>query len=251
MKLSTVSPEGRPSAIALRSRPFACAPEVLLLAITAVGVGCGPAGPTVVKPPPPTVTKAKTQLGAPPTPARWSLNAAHAKGLRAKLDLGTTGLLYGGAGGVRWLDSKQASPVAAESTLPESITGMIAVGGGFAFVGESGTVYTTATALGPVTAKRSPPQPLRGGAAGKSSFLALAGDDILRSTDAGATWSKVTLPAGGGTPTHLALNESGVGLALLAPQRVLVTQDDGATWAALASPVSAPSASSSTATVTS
>ena len=236
MKLSTVSPEGRPSAIALRSRPFACAPEVLLLAITAVGVGCGPAGPTVVKPPPPTVTKAKTQLGAPPTPARWSLNAAHAKGLRAKLDLGTTGLLYGGAGGVRWLDSKQASPVAAESTLPESITGMIAVGGGFAFVGESGTVYTTATALGPVTAKRSPPQPLRGGAAGKSSFLALAGDDILRSTDAGATWSKVTLPAGGGTPTHLALNESGVGLALLAPQRVLVTQDDGATWAALASP---------------
>ncbi len=179
--------------------------------------------------------KAKGKVPPAPSPARWTMNPAHAKGLRTKLDLGAQGVLYAGNGGVRWLDAK-STPLAADTTLPESIHGIVAAGGGFAFIGEGGTVYTTATALGPLTGKRAPATPLRSPAAGKSSFVAIAGDDLVRSADGGATWSKPSVPAGTGTPTHVAISDTGVGLALFAPQRVLVTQDDGATWSAIASP---------------
>jgi len=59
---------------------------------------------------------------------------------------------------------------------------------------------------------------------------------LHRSTDRGASWSKVTLPTGAFHPASVALGASGEGLLVAHPQRVFVTADDGATWSPLPTP---------------
>lgn len=197
---------------------------------------CGPATPS--QPPPKGPVAAPSKPAAPiESPARWSLHTARVGNLRARLDLGT-GVLFGGDGGERWLDKRDGAPPQPGSALvPEAIVG-IAKGAGknVWLVGASGTVYVAADPIGPIDKKSAPPSPVRSPAAGRAAVVAIADGGLLRSTDAGVTWSKVDLPGAAGTLVQLAMNDSGMGVALAAPQRAWATDDDGATWKAVPTP---------------
>jgi len=203
-----------------------------------VAVACGPASttkPIVAPPTPPPVAK------APPaeSPARWELHPTKASNLRAKLDLGTLGTLYVGDGGERWLDKPGTGAKSANTLLPESIAGVIAGPGGkgVLLAGASGALYGATDPLGPISDKKVPTTPLRSISAGKSAIVGIAADgSAMRTTDGGGSWTKIDLGSAAGTLVQIALTDAGNGLALFAPQRVMVTQDDGATWKPLPSP---------------
>src|SRR5262249_27418663 len=90
--------------------------------------------------------------------------------------------------------------------------------------------------LGPVTGKRKPARALRSVAAGERALVGiLDGRTLLRSTDAGATFSPV-LTVDDGALVEVAMLRTGEGLALAAPERLLVTTDDAATFRPIASP---------------
>ncbi len=195
-------------------------------------LACGPSntgGKGPITPPPPVAKK------APPSesPSRWSLHPSQGSGLRAKLEVGAAGTLYVGDGGERWLDKHDGgSPIAATQLLPETLVAAAhGAGNAVLLVGISGTIYSAPDALGTTTTQKAPQKPLRSVTAGKASVVAIADDgSIVRTIDGGATWAKSDLPAALGTPIAVALNEQGAGVALYAPQRALVTVDDGASW---------------------
>ncbi|MBI2389122.1 MAG: hypothetical protein HYV09_05855 [Deltaproteobacteria bacterium] len=197
---------------------------------------CGPATPA--QPPPKAPAAAPSKPAAPvESPARWSLHTARVGNLRARLDLGTA-VLFGGDGGERWLDKRDGAPPQPGSALvPEAIVG-IAKGGGKAvwLVGASGTVYVAADPIGAIDKKNAPPSPVRSPAAGRAAVVAIADGGLLRTADAGVTWSKIDLPGAAGTIVQLAMNDAGMGVALAAPQRAWATDDDGATWKAVPTP---------------
>ncbi|MEO7095507.1 MAG: hypothetical protein ABI175_19785, partial [Polyangiales bacterium] len=208
-----------------------------ILASLAVSVvACGPTTvATTIKPPPP-------KNGEPPlpkaeSPARWALHPSHAMALNARLDLGSAGILYAGGGGERWLEPASGGPAVPSGTLlPESIEAIARAGSELLFIGRSGTIYATKDPLGPTVAKRPAPVKMRAVAAGKVAVLGISDQGLHRTTDGGATWTKVTLPSTEGTPTYVAMVSSGLGLVLVAPQRVFATNDDGGTFAVVASP---------------
>lgn len=202
-----------------------------------LAAACGPATP---KPPVKAPPGAKTgpQPAAFESPARWVLHPTKLTQLDSRLELGTS-VLYGGESGERWLDKRDGSPPRSAATLlPEPIVAMArgASGKGVLFVGESGTVYVASDPLGPVEAKRAPKHPLRSPSAGKGAIVAIDGDAIVRTTDAGESWSRIELPGSAGALVQVALDGAGLGLALATPQRAWVTEDDGATWKSISTP---------------
>jgi hypothetical protein len=169
-------------------------------------------------------------------PARWIFHPSRTTGLRARLDL-SSGTLYGGDGGERWLDKRDGSaPIAANTLVAEPIAALAKHGSGIAIVGRSGAIHLAPEPLAPVVAKRAPPAGVRAVAAGRQAILAIVERGLLRTTDAGSTWTPVELQGRVSALADLAIGDGGLGLALGAPQKVWVTTDDGATWAPLATP---------------
>ncbi len=201
--------------------------------------GCAPAATAPRATPTPSGAPTPA-LPAAESPARWELHATRASNLRGKLDLGNDGVLYVGEGGERWLDRRDSAGVqAASAIVPEALVAVIRGPGdkGIVLVGASGALFASETPLGPVAAPRRPPVHLRSVVAGKSAVLGISDAGVLmRTTDGGMHWTKVELPPITGTLMQLALSDSGLGLALFAPQHLLVTTDDGATFTPLASP---------------
>lgn len=205
----------------------------LLLVAGGAQLGCPsttetPRGVATAKPPP-------AKPAAPPAefPARWVLHPTRSLRLRGRWDLGKDGAIYVGAGGERWLDKRNGqAPVAAATLLPESLRGVFAgADGALLFVAQSGSVFVAGKdPLGPTASKREAPKGLRSVAVGHAAIVGILEGSMMRSADAGASWTKVSLPTTPGTLTHVALSPNGDGLALFAPQRLLVTNDDGATW---------------------
>ena len=208
----------------------------MLASFTASMVACGPTTiATTVKPPPPKVVD--PPLPKAESPAHWALHPSHAMPLNARLDLGAAGVLYAGGGGERWLEPAAGGPAAPAATLlPESIEAIARSGSELLFVGKSGTIYPAKDPLGPTTGKRVAPTKMRAVAAGKASVVGISEAGLHRTLDGGLTWSKVTLPSNEGTPTYIAMVPSGLGLLLLAPQKVLATSDDGASFSVVKTP---------------
>lgn len=152
---------------------------------------------------------------------------------RAHVDLGGGRVLWTGEHGERWVfradGSTEGDPV---PLLPESIVAALALpAGGFAFVGASGHTYLTEGALGVVREVRAPPHALRTITAGKAAILAITADDrLLRSTDAGSTWKPVAVGTDVVGWSAVALGPDGRGLLIGVPNRLLRTDDDGASF---------------------
>lgn len=173
----------------------------------------------------------------PDHPARWVLHPSAPSPLHARVELPGGDVLYAGDDGERWLDHG-GTPVVATSLLSESIVSVARTSSSFLFVSKSGSVYVVASndPLGPPVAVHSPQKPMHLASAGKNAVLGVQDGALMRSTDAGATWSTVSLPTTNGTLRQVAMRSDGAGLLLFAPQHVMATTDDGATWTALATP---------------
>ncbi|MBI2389818.1 MAG: hypothetical protein HYV09_09520 [Deltaproteobacteria bacterium] len=202
-------------------------------------VGCAPAAPApeAPKPPPPA---AKVTPPAPAPRATWSFPSAVGVA-NAQLDLGDKGVLQVGERGRRWLFAKGGGePTQAATLAPQDLVDARVKGAKIVLLGEEGEVFTVADPLGAIESTKPAPKEGRAVAfrAGKDALLGLQKDGtLLRSTDGGATWSTSKVPLRpGDVAVGLAANERGEALALLHPQRLLLSSDDGATWKPLATP---------------
>lgn len=205
--------------------------------IPLVLAACGPGTTTPAPVKAPAAPVALKPMAPIESPARWALHATRLGNLRARLDLGGQAL-FGGDGGERWLDKRDGSAPQPGTTLaPEPIVGLAkGAGKGVLIVGASGAVYVASEPLGAIEQKHAPSAPLRSPAAGRAAVVGIGDAGLLRTTDAGATWSRVDLPGFAGTLVQVAMNDAGMGIALAAPQRAWITDDDGASWKPVPTP---------------
>jgi hypothetical protein len=185
--------------------------------------GCSPARPADVVRLEPRVAPAKPTAKAAP---RW---VAQRGLVQRRVRLGAESVLLGIAG-ERWLlgaDGKVARM--AEEIAPERLVGGQRVDARVRYVGVSGTTYVADGAMGSLRPGPRPAERLLQPTAGARSIVAIRGDDLLRTTDGGASWSKIALPVLDARPLRLAMAGER-GLALFGPERLLATSDDGATW---------------------
>ncbi|MGZ5967346.1 MAG: WD40/YVTN/BNR-like repeat-containing protein, partial [Polyangiales bacterium] len=212
---------------------------LILAPLVVVAGACGPSpstGPSVTPKPPPPAPIAKPLV--PESPARWVFHTPRASALRARMAV-EGGVLFGGVGGERWLDRRDGSlPTASTALLPEPVVGLAHGPGdkGVLVVGASGAIHVAKDPLGAFDSEKPGPPRARAAAAGNHAVIAIVDGGVVRTTDAGATWTPVSLPGASGTLVDVAMSENGLGLALFAPQHAFATQDDGATWQALPTP---------------
>jgi hypothetical protein len=203
--------------------PFACSP-----AATPTPKG----GPTVV----PTV--AKVGEAVPETPARWVMRASREWRPTSKLTFGGS-TVYAGRGGERWLGQKGGGRLShAIKLLPEDVEAVVQMSGKFLFAGTSGAIYAAAEPLGPIVSTNAPPAEMRSITAGRAAIVGVTSTgELLRTLDGGAKWTKPSgLPKANGVLVRVALDGTGTGLALMTPQRLFLTKDDGDTWLPLTTP---------------
>lgn len=206
------------------------------LTLALVATACGPATVTTVQPPKSTPPPTKSANKPAESPARWVLLPSGGVTADARLVVEGVGTVFVGRSGDRWLEKKGSGLVAAETLIPEPVRGLVRdESGRFAFVGSSGTVFLTKEPLGPVVETRAAKAKLRSVSVGKRAIVAVSGAGLLRSADFGSTWTPVTLPKITGVLSQVAMLGS-EGLALAAPQQVLASVDDGATFQAVATP---------------
>lgn len=213
------------------------APSVVFTAF----VGCGPSAPPPEPPRAPPPKAVATAPAKPPT-GRAIWNFPSVAGLaRAQLDLGDKGILKVGQRGRRWLLPKGSGEAKQAPTLaPRDLDDARIDGSKILLLGENGEVYTSSDPLGPIESTTPAPKDHKAFEfrAGKQALLGLERDGtILRSTDAGATWTTSELPMRPGDMTiALAANRRGEAMVLIHPQRVFLSTDDGATWSPIQTP---------------
>ncbi len=204
--------------------------------VAIVLVACAPAAPVEKppvlphRPPPPPAEK------QPEHPARWSLRPADLWSANGRLLLGDKGTLWFGDAGERWLQAPDDPAEGAAVLLPEDLVGATkSADGKFLFVGGAGTIFVTNDPLSAPIVVRAAPEPVRAAAAGKGAIvLVTAKNAVMRSLDAGVTWSAAATPKIDGQLVGLAMsNEKGLLLGM--PQRLFVTLDDAATFQPIAS----------------
>ncbi len=138
-----------------------------------------------------------------------------------------------GAHGERWLVTPNGRVIAKTFFSEPIVAGARTKDGELAFATADGTIHPVSSAdpLGPIGAPRKPPRPLARVTAGRNAIVGGAVEGpLLRTIDAGRTWTTVEI---GGAPRVLAsvaLARDGTGALLQLPQRTLVTSDDGATF---------------------
>lgn len=206
------------------------------LTLALLSTACGPATLNTV--PPPKTTEPPPKVAVKPTasPARWVLLPTSGVTADARLEVEGIGTMFVGRSGDRWLEKKGGGLVAAETLIPEAVRGVVRDDAGrFAFVGASGAVHLTKDALGTIVETRAAKGKLRSVSVGKRAILAVSGNGLVRSGDLGVTWAPVTLPKFSGTMTQVAMLGTEA-LALAAPQQMFASVDDGATFAAIATP---------------
>lgn len=208
----------------MNPRPVLCA---------ALLAGCAPAAPqpVVIAPKPPVAAPPEEPKGA-----RWLFTRAGVA--RAQWPIPGRGTLRVGEGGRRWIVRTDGSLEHAPRVAGGELVDVRFDGAGYQFVDDRGHVYLAADPLGSLETRRGPSGELVAAAAGKAAILGLERlGKLHRSTDGGATWSATPLPLRAGElVAGLATDRRGAAVALLHPQRVLVSRDDGATWSALATP---------------
>lgn len=172
-----------------------------------------------------------TGLGAAyQSPAVWRYHPPREAPLGARLDLPGSSILLAGDRGERWLaSSKTGEVVAAARLAPERLVAIIQRGSEFAFVGQSGTSYESASPLGPFLRSSAPLDRLAKVEAAAGIIVGItARGALVQSGDGGAVWQPVG--AEGGRFVDVALGPGGAGLALAVPESLYATQDRGSSW---------------------
>ena len=164
------------------------------------------------------------------SPATWRYHPRQEAGLVARYELGSGRVLLAGKRGERWLLDKKKRATAASQLAPEDLVIVLPqAGGGFLFIGKSGTSYETSEPLGPFLRSNAPLDPVVRVSAEGSTIAAVRNDgNLVRSADAGTTWQRI-----GPTDERfidVALTQGGHGFALSVPEQLWRTGDGGATW---------------------
>lgn len=167
-----------------------------------------------------------------PSPATWRFHPPHEAKLGAPVELGDGRKLYAGENGERWLvDEKRHTSEAAARLAPENLVSILKLdGGGWLFVGESGTGYEAREPIGPFVRASAPLDPLARTSAAAGAIIGVRRRDaaLVRSSDAGASWQEVG-PQGAHF-ADVALLPDGRGLAVAVPEALYATTDKGGTW---------------------
>lgn len=225
-------------------------PSLLVFAPLLAAGACGaPQGAKDGRPPAPSASASSSSASATPggtrdvvvgkAPYVFFASASRIVGDALTLEDGST--LYAMEGGVRFL--AKGSPVvyrSAESFVDDDFVAIRKTPDGkLAFLGASGSIYLADTPLGAFASARTPPGTIRRATAGRSAFFAIThAGELIRSTDAGASFAPVKLPRGGAMVIDLAIDDAGAGLALAAPEQLFETKDDGATFSLVPAPPS-------------
>lgn len=219
----------------MRVRPSSTAPSPKLTALAAILIaGCAPAAPPPEPPKPAPV--AKPTPPPPPTAARWTFH----EGVlfpHAQLALAQKGeVLQVGDQGRRWTlaDGKATF---ADTVAVGTLVDVRSDDGKFAFLGTDGALYASDTPLGALQRRaEGPSEKARAFCFGKKALLGVTDDGLLlRAADPTAKWASSPLPTKPGEKAvAIASDRKGRVLVLLAPQRLLLSSDDGATFAQVA-----------------
>jgi len=199
----------------LRSRSFG----LVALAV----VACTPERPPIVPAKPVIAPVAKTTPPVAPV-SRWALLDRPA---RAPRPHGKGAIAVGALGERWWIEG--TTHVHAQTFAPGPLVDVLEDKGKLAFVAADGSVLVADEPLGPFGVRRAPPAPLHGVAVGKAAILGIdPRGHVLRSVDAGVSWSELAL----GTPIAIdvSLDREGKGRAVFAVAAAKTTSDDGATF---------------------
>lgn len=164
---------------------------------------------------------------APAPSARWVFHPRGPQLISARTTVGSAEIVVD-RGGSRWLVAPPGSPEPAPYGAPEALVAAAADQAGFAFVGESGAVYSADQALGPFVSVRRPPEVSFGAAVHEGVVLAVGQDGQLRrSPDLGRSWQAVPID---GFIVDVAVDRAGRALALSVPEEWFWSEDHGRTF---------------------
>lgn len=144
---------------------------------------------------------AASPAASPGPPARWFYRPLRAPESRGSIET-QEGALHIDAVGGRWLAKNGKEPIAAAEFAPEplvravvrSAPGAAPGSSGYAFVGQSGAVYSAGTALGDFVDVHRPPEPLTAASSGGQTIIGASASGVLyRSLDLGNHWQRVPL----------------------------------------------------------
>ncbi|HTM46585.1 MAG TPA: hypothetical protein VL137_16620, partial [Polyangiaceae bacterium] len=161
----------------------------------------------------------------------WLYRPLHPAALLARIAVDAERTLYVGRSGERWLsDSSQRSDTPASALAPEGLIAAAAQGDkGWAFIGESGSVYLSDAPLGPWTSVRQSTEALVQVTAAADSLVAVGRQGQLwQSPDLGLSWGKVG-PAGVRF-ADVAMTSAGSAIALSVPEQSWLSGDYGKSW---------------------
>lgn len=218
------------------------------LRIAALSLGLSAcSAPAVVAPP----ARPSTQEEVVPTfvsPARWAYFPREPGQPTARLELPDHRCVVLSDTGDRWLVRGTASDpckgVATASSSPvyEPLVGVIASGGEFQFISQTGTIYVAPDPLGAFVRYAKPPQLLHQVASAKGAIVGVdeSGNAFYFDGGAGAaqattgSWKRATQPPGSKLFT-LGVDDRGRVLAVGVPETVYTSTDGGKTYALAAS----------------
>lgn len=192
---------------------------------------CAPAAP-----PPVVAPKVAAPQPAPkPVAARWVFPDDAEPVAQVKTGKGETLLV--GEHGRRWVVGADKKVSSAESLARAALVDVRVDDGRFAFLGSDGSYQTSDAPLGPLARKvDGPTASILESCFGDRSLLAITAEGVLhRAADPLTPWS--AKPLGlmpGERVVSIASDRKGKVLVLVHPQRLLLSSDDGATFAPLA-----------------
>lgn len=206
-------------------------------------VACSPASAPPVVPAPKLATAPKPlpEPSAPMPGARW-IFADEPPKANAQLEADGA-VVQVGADGRRWRTGKTGDVEQAQFLVAPNLVDLRREGAAWLFLGDDGTVLLADDPLGKPREIRKGP---RDGAfttkahftIGRAALLGVERDGTFhRSTDAGVTWSHGRLPiVDGEVVAALAANARGEVVAVVHPQRILASINDGTSWFTVSSP---------------
>jgi photosystem II stability/assembly factor-like uncharacterized protein len=193
---------------------------------------CGGEAPVVNTPKP---VASVTPKPVTPSGARWFFPSP-LTGVKDKIDLGDGSILLIGDQGRREV-VKGENATDSQYLIPDSLIGAWKAGASqFVFMADSGDAYITHDPLGQFVIRKGPATDkvkAKMLMTGKAAAVTLMSDGrMLRTADNGTTWSPIEYTSTKlfGHIATMDMGHDGTGVIIHVPQRVFVTNDDGATW---------------------